>query len=462
MSLLYINNLFAMHYNLKYNSLKKNTLFLVLLVLGISSCQKDPEFKTPQTAIQQPLTVATKWFEQFYALTKVCPGFTPPVAARAFGYAGVALYESVVPGIPTHQSLGTKLNGLPKMPTPNLGQNYYWPACANAAMAHLARNLYANMPNTQLEEVNLLEKQMVETFSSFADSETLNRSKVFGQSIGEAIYVWSMTDGGHEGYNKNFPENYNMPTGPGKWIPTPPSYQRALQPYWGSNREFVTGIISRSQTLTPITFSTSNTSPFFSQALEVYTVTNTLNKEKEIIAHYWSDDPGIGGTPPGHSINIATQILTKENASLALTAETYCKVGIAVSDAFISCWKSKYEFNLLRPITYIRAVIDPNWTPILNTPPFPEYSSGHSVQSSATAQVLSDLFGYRYSFIDRTHEMRKDIVGTPRLFASFFDYAEEAAISRLYGGIHFRDGIHFGLKQGRIIGEEVGALPFRR
>ena len=451
-----------MHYILKTNKLNSNAILIVLLIIVISSCQKDPEFKTPQTAEQQPLTVATKWFEQFYALTKACPGFTPPVAARAFGYAGVALYESVVPGIPSHQSLGTKLNGLPQMPIPNLGQNYYWPACANAAMAHLARNLYANMPNTQLEGVNQLEKQMLETFSPFADLETLNRSKVFGQAVAEAIFAWSIGDGGHEGYNKNFPANYTAPTGPGKWVPTAPSFQRALQPYWGLNREFVSGIINRSQTLAPLTYSTSKTSPFYSQALEVYTVTSTLNKDQEIIAHYWSDDPGIGGTPPGHSINIATQILTKENASLALAAETYCKVSIAVADAFISCWKSKYEFNLLRPITYIREVIDPTWTPILTTPPFPEYSSGHSVQSSATAQVLSDLFGYRYSFIDRTHEMRNDIIGTPRTYASFFDYAEEAAISRLYGGIHFRDGIHFGLKQGRIIGEDVGALPFKR
>lgn len=451
-----------MNYKRGYNSFKKNAFFLVLLVWVISGCQKDPAFKTPQTAEQQPLTVATKWFEQFYALTKACPGFTPPVAARAFGYAGVALYESVVPGIPTHQSLGAKLNGLPKMPIPNLGQNYYWPACANAAMAHVARNLYANMPNAQLESVNQLEKQMLETFSSFADVETLNRSKVFGQAVGEAIFAWSIIDGGHEGYNKNFPANYTAPTGPGKWVPTAPSFQRALQPYWGLNREFVSGIINRSQTLAPLTYSTSKTSPFYSQALEVYTVTSTLNKDQEIIAHFWSDDPGIGGTPPGHSINIATQILTKENASLALAAETYCKVSIAVADAFISCWKSKYEFNLLRPITYIQEVIDPTWTPILTTPPFPEYSSGHSVQSSATAQVLSDLFGYRYSFIDRTHEMRNDIIGTPRTYASFYDYAEEAAISRLYGGIHFRDGIHFGLKQGRIIGEAVEALPFKR
>lgn len=348
-----------MYYTLKINRLKSNTITIVLLFIFITSCQKDPEFKIPQTAEQQPLTVATKWFEQFYVLTKACPGFTPPVASRAFGYAGVALYESVVPGITTHQSLSTKLNGLPKMPIPNLGQNYYWPACANAAMAYLARNLYANMPDSQLEAVNQLEREMLQTFSFVVDLETLSRSKVFGLAIVEAIFAWSIEDGGHEGYNNNFPLSFSATTGPGKWVPSAPSFQSALQPYWGLNREFMPGIINLSKTSAPLTYSTLPTSPFFSQALEVYTVTNTLNPEQEIIAHYWSDDPGIGGTPPGHSINIATQILTKENASLALAAETYCKVSIAVADAFISCWKTKYEFNLLRPITYIRDVIDP-------------------------------------------------------------------------------------------------------
>ncbi|MBK9336500.1 MAG: vanadium-dependent haloperoxidase [Lewinellaceae bacterium] len=222
------------------------------------------------------------------------------------------------------------------------------------------------------------------------------------------------------------------------------------------------GSINHSQPVAHLPFSTVTTSPFYSQALEVYAVTSNLNPEQEIIARFWSDDPGLAGTPPGHSISIATQVVVQENASLALAAETYCKVGLAVADAFISCWKCKFDFNLLRPITYIRDVIDPAWTPLLTTPPFPEYSSGHSVQSGATAQVLSDLFGYQYAFTDRTHVARTDINGAPRQFDSFFDYAEEAAVSRLYGGIHFRDGIDLGVKQGRKIGESVGALPFRR
>lgn len=447
---------------MKYNPIFIKATLLIFMSWVISGCQKDLMIDLPQTADQHQALVATQWFNQLYILTKVSPGFTPPVASRAFGYAGIALYESVVPGMTTYQSLGIKLNGLPKMPLTVPGKNYYWPACANAAMAYMARNLYANMPSDQLTMVNNLETQIAQSFTTISDAETLSRSKAFGLAIGEVIFTWSLGDGGHEGYNRNFPETYNLIKGLGKWVPTAPTYQRALQPYWGNNREFIPGILNKSKTASPLPYSTSNTSPFFSQALEVYTVTKTLSEEQKIIALFWSDDPGIGGTPPGHSISIATQILTKENASLAIAAETYCKIGIAIADAFISCWKSKYEFNLLRPITYIREVIDSSWTPILTTPPFPEFTSGHSVQSAATAQVLSDLFGYRYSFLDRTHEFRKDIIGTPRQFASFSDYAEEAAISRLYGGIHFRDGIHFGLKQGRIIGEEVGALPFKR
>ncbi len=446
---------------MKSNRYFRYSIFLLAVFWAMSGCQKDIVPALPG-ADQQRADVATQWFDKLYELTKVCPGFTPPVAARAFGYAGVALYESVVPGMSEYRSLAGKLTGLPEMPAPESGKNYYWPACANAAMAYMAKNLYANMPADQLVSVEILENQFVQTFTSEMDAETLARSTAFGRAIGEAVFFWSTGDGGHEGYTRNFPASYVPPTGPGKWVPTAPAFQRALQPFWGFNREFVPGSINHSQPVSPLPYSTVTTSPFYSQALEVYAVTSTLTPEQELIARFWSDDPGPAGTPPGHSINIATQVLAKENASLALAAETYCKVGLAVADAFISCWKCKYDFNLLRPITYIRDVIDPSWTPILTTPPFPEYSSGHSVQSGATAQVLSDLFGYQYAFTDRTHAMRTDINGAPRQFSSFFDYAEEAAISRLYGGIHFRDGIDFGVKQGRKIGESVGALPFKR
>jgi len=443
------------------NQYTRISFFMVVILWALTGCQKDEAPPLPD-ADNYKADIAIQWFDKLYELTKVCPGFTPPVASRAFAYAGVALYESVVPGMPEYRSLSRKLTGMPKMPVPDASKEYYWPACANAAMAYMAKNLYANMPADQFAAVEALENQFDLGNISQTDAETLARSAEYGRQVAEAIFYWSTADGGHQGYAKNFPTNYTPPTGPGMWVPTAPAFQRALQPFWGYNREFIPNGITYSQPPAPKPFSTDPASPFYAQGLEVYNVTTALTAEQEAIARYWSDDPGLPGTPPGHSINIASQILAKENASLSLAAETYCKIGIAVGEAFISCWKCKYVFNLLRPITYIRDVIDPNWTPILTTPPFPEYTSGHSVQSAATAQILTDLFGDQYAFTDRTHEKRSDINGTPRSFTSFFDYAEEAAASRLYGGIHYRDAIEIGIEQGRKIGYSIRDLSFRR
>jgi hypothetical protein len=159
---------------------------------------------------------------------------------------------------------------------------------------------------------------------------------------------------------------------------------------------------------------------------------------------------------------MTTQILKERNAKLDEAAEMYCRVGMAVCDAFISCWKYKFEYNLLRPVTYINNVIDPDWLPLLTTPPFPEYCSGHSVQTAATMEVLSAKYGYNYGFSDRTHVNRTDINGSPRHFRSFYEAGDECALSRLYGGIHFRDAIERGITEGRIIGQAVNALPLRK
>jgi hypothetical protein len=141
-----------------------------------------------------------------------------------------------------------------------------------------------------------------------------------------------------------------------------------------------------------------------------------------------------------------------ENASLSVAAEAYAKVGIGVADAFISCWWTKYNYNYIRPVSCIRALIASSWLPFVVTPPFPEYTSGHSVQSGATAEILTDIFGANYAFTDHTH----DALGfVPRTFDSFYDAADEAAISRLYGGIHFRSAIDLGVAQGICVGQQV-------
>jgi hypothetical protein len=190
----------------------------------------------------------------------------------------------------------------------------------------------------------------------------------------------------------------------------------------------------------------------------VYEASLSLTPGERAIALFWSDAPGATGTPPGHWIRLVGQLLDEQNHRLDRAAEAYAKVGIAEMDAFVCCWLTKYQVNLLRPVTYIHRAFDPAWEPVLVTPAFPEYTSGHSTQSGAVAEVLTATFG-EFPYTDHTH----DDHGLPaRSFESFRDAADEAGISRLYGGIHFRSAIENGLEQGRCIGREVNALVFRR
>jgi hypothetical protein len=188
----------------------------------------------------------------------------------------------------------------------------------------------------------------------------------------------------------------------------------------------------------------------------VFETVANLTDEQRAIALFWADTPGQTGTPPGHWISILGQVIGENDLALDVAAEAYAKVGLAEMDAFICCWFVKYEFNLLRPITYIRDLFDPEWNSPIPTPPFPEYTSGHSTQSAAAAQVLTDRLG-DIPFTDHTHD---DLGFPPRSFDSFWEAAEEAAISRLYGGIHYRAAIEKGLDQGRCIGKSVSALSF--
>jgi hypothetical protein len=205
-------------------------------------------------------------------------------------------------------------------------------------------------------------------------------------------------------------------------------------------------------------YSEDSQSEFYQEAWEVYSVVNHLNPEQLAIVQFWADNLGQTGTPPGHSISILSQILIQEGSSLETGAEAYARLGIALADSFIACWQTKYQYNLLRPITYIHNVLgDTNWNTPVVTPPFPEYPSGHSVQSAAAAQVLTDMFG-EVAFTDHTHA---SLGYTPRTFTSFFAFAEEAALSRLYGGIHYRAAIERGLEQGHCIGQRVKALQFK-
>lgn len=374
---------------------------------------------------------------------------SPPVASRAFGYAGVALHEAIVTGMPDRGSLAGRLNELPPAPrAPDVA--YHWPAVANSALGTILRLLF---PTGDVAALAALEEELDAQARALLPQGIHRRSVSRGAEVARHVFAWSTTDGGHEAFRNNFPA-YTPPTGPGLWEPTPPAFSAALQPYWGENRPFALPSADACSPGLPPPFSEDPASTFHAEALECYRAVAELTPEQRAIAEFWSDDPGRTATPPGHSISILTQTVRALDLPLDRAAEAYAKVGVAVADAFISCWRAKYRYNLLRPVTYIRKLIDASWTPLLVTPPFPEYTSGHSVQSAAAAKVLTDLFGNR-SFTDRTHEAR----GLPaRSFPSFTAAAEQAAVSRLYGGIHFRAAIERGLEQGVCIGARASAL----
>jgi PAP2 superfamily len=398
--------------------------------------------------------VPAAWFDLSLDLVKGTLGFSPPVASRAFGYAGLTLYEALVPGMEGFCSLGSVLSGLGAVPGVGRNRAYDWPSVANAALASILRGLF---PASQAPAIDAFESRLEERLRPSLPPGLFARSVERGRRVAAVVFEWSRSDGGHEGHLRNFPP-YAPPVGSGLWVPTPPGLLPALQPYWGANRCLAIAGGADCPPGAHPAYSEDRHSGFYAEALETYEAVRTLTPEQEEIARFWSDDPGQTATPPGHSISITTQVLRSEDASLAAAAETYAKVGIAVCDAFIACWHQKYVYNLLRPVTYIQRLIDPSWTPLLTTPPFPEYTSGHSVQSGAAFQVLTDLFGESYAFVDHTHDDRGF---EPRTFGSFLEAAQEAAISRLYGGIHYRAAIENGVYQGRCIGRAVTALPFR-
>lgn len=433
----------------------QRVLLAVLAAGVVASC--GDEGGGPPTADDFSADVAVQWFDLSLQLVRETPGFSPPVASRAFGYMGVALYESVVGGLPEYRSLEGQLDGLSAVPRPRAGEDYYWPAAANAALAEIMRDLFPAVSEENGAAIAALEATLAQPEATGVGAAARARSAELGRAVAGAVFEWSKTDGGHEAFLRNFPTDYVPPTGPGNWVSTPPGFQRALQPYWGNNRPFALGAGDQCDPGPPPPYSEDVQSDFYREAMDVYDTSASLTEEQRTIALFWGDDPGTTATPPGHSISILTQTLQLERASLALAAESYAKVGMAVADAFISCWNAKFEYNLLRPVTYIQQLIDPIWTPLLNTPPFPEYTSGHSVQSGAAAQVMTDIFG-AVAFTDHTHDERGL---APRTFSSFFDAAEEAAISRLFGGIHYLSAIEVGSEQGKCVGSRVSTLRFR-
>jgi hypothetical protein len=411
-------------------------------------------------------SVATEWFSLALQLVQQTPGFSPPVASRALGYLSLALYESIVPGMPGYTSLAGQLNELNSLPWAQPDEPLHWPTVANASMATMTRMMFSNATAENKARIDLLERNLPLKYGQDFDPtsitpDTTNRSETFGKLMAMAIMTWARTDGGHEAWGpiRRSRENYVPPSGNGRWSATPPAFAPPLLPWWGENRPFVLKSGRECPAPPPPAYSEETTSVFYKDAQEVYRVSNQATQEQRQFALYWADDPGKTPTPAGHWAYIANDLLKVRKASLAMAAETQARLNMAMADAFVAGWATKYTINLLRPVTYVQVVIDSNWVPtLMATPPFPEYPSGHSVQSSAAATVLGKVFGAETSFTDNTHNDRG---WGPRTFKNFKAAADEAAISRMYAGIHFGFGIEGGKVQGQCVGTKVLALKFK-
>ncbi len=451
-------------------------IFIACAALWLNACKVKEDTVTPQEppvdtspANKFSSDIATNWAILQQKLTKTTAGYTPPVAARAYAYGGLVMYEAAVGGMPNHQSLAGQLSDLSTLPKPETGKDYNWALSVNAAEATILRALYAeaSRPTAAINKIVIDSVEVIQLNANKTGvaQDVIDRSVKYGQDVANAIFEWSKTDGGHEGYKRNFPATYVVPVFAGAWQVTESGQAIPMQPTWGTNRSFVPA----NQTLTLpniIPFSTSITSSYFGQYFETYTINKSLTAEQKEIAAFWADNPTETQTPAGHSYNITNIAVKQAKVGLGKAAEAFAKAGITLNDAFINCWKCKFKYNNERPYTMIRRTIDPNWKPLFTTPPFPGFPSGHSTQSSAVSDVLTDFFGQNFAFTDNSHEGRKDattgIVLKSRNFKSFADFSQEAALSRLYGGIHTRQDNETGLAEGRKIAKNVLALKFKK
>lgn len=440
------------------NALRKMTAMAMLVVLA---CFGALGATAAQANATQPQEVLRTWYKLSLELVRHTPTYSPPVASRSLAYLGVTAFEAVAAGSGELQSLAGQLNGLQAVPQREAGKTYNETVVVQAAMAFSAQNFFENTGPTGQRSMAKLESKLRAEVSADLPADVVTRSETYGRAVAAHVLAWSADDGGAVIENMGFPMQYQLTPGAAHWVPTSliVQQQKPLLPEWGKNRTFAMPNSAACALPAPPAYSEDKTSEFYKQALEVFQTKKDMTPEQRAIARFWSDDPMLSPTPPGHWVSIALQILERDNVGLDKSVDVLARLGVAEADAFIGCWDAKFQYDLVRPVTYIRRTMDPKWEPLLITPPFPEYPSGHSTQSAAAAAVLTKLFGENFAFEDAT---RKGDGLKPRAFPSFWAAANEAGLSRMYGGIHFRAAIERGLEQGRCIGAFTNALRTRR
>jgi len=387
--------------------------------------------------------------------------FSPPVASRIFAYPNIAAYEIIAQQNDTYLPLEKQVTDLTAIPEADASKPINYQLAALIAHIDLSKRLIFSRKTIEIYRDSLYRVWDSKNASEF------EASKRYGLEVANHIASWMDKD--------NYKQTRTMSKftidsdDPERWQPTPPAYMDGLEPHWSKIRSFVIDSADQFKPIPPPKFSMDENSDFYKELKEVYDISNRItknadNSEEVAIAQFWDCNPYVlvtrghlmfatkKITPGAHWIGICKIACKKLNSEFDKTVYAYTKTSIAIADAFISCWDEKYRSNLIRPETLINLYFDDEWKPILQTPPFPEYTSGHSVASGAAAVALTDIFGDNFSFEDDTELL----YGLPiRSFTSFNQAANEAAISRMYGGIHYRAAVEIGVKQGRDLGEFV-------
>lgn len=379
----------------------------------------------------------------------------PPLAARFFSYACLAGYEVVSENNSRYKSMYGKLNDYPHLSKPDSIHNYSYPLAALLAMIETAKKLQPSGSLLEKYEAQLIDSLNTEGY----EEEVIENSRRYALAVSKKILAYAKADG----YNRiSNLQRYTPLNEEGTWYPTPPAYIAAVEPYFKTIRSFTLDSCSQFMPPPPVAFSKDTNSAFYKQMLLNYK--DVLSEEHREIAAFWDCNPfavqdnghlliGIKKISPGaHWLGITGIACEKAGKSFDEAMEIYTTVSVGLMDAFICCWDEKYRSNRIRPETAIRKYIDVNWMPLIQTPPFPEYLSGHSTISASSATILTSYFGDHFNYTD-TVETRYGLA--PRSFKSFQDAAVEAGISRFYGGIHFIDAVDNGRAQGLSVGNWV-------
>lgn len=448
---------------MKHSFIISSVLVLLVCIIFVS-CQKQidkPAQPTEELATSSsqthghlvqtnryPATVAQKWQDLQNRFLRTPTNANPfgRHGHRWFAYTGIALYESVVPGMPAYQSLDDQLNDMPDMPETEPGRAYHWPTAANAALAFMNKKFFTvgNVGAANVASMDSLENALNSQYASeLNNTATFQRSKDFGRTVAERIYQWSTTDGS---LNSNPP--YVMSPLP-LWQPTAPNPSTIADPYWGNNRLMVAGSTDGIASPLPPTYSTVPGSAYYNMVKEVYDVSQILTPADSATAYYYRDQPGFqAGTA---YVSMFQQVMNVENPQLDFYALAHAKVGIALYESMISCWKIKYTVLLDRPIRYIRTVLGHStWNPLFPTPGHPDYPSGHSQNGGAFAAVMTTLLGDNYQFTLHTYD---NLGMAPRTYNSFDEMAVNVGRSRVLAGIHYT----YSCVEGKRMGEKIAA-----